>query len=99
MLPQTKMPNYAHFSQENMDEQEIILPDGKIDMLHGKADPNTEFDIVISDIRGNEQKRTHFKNGDSDRFGERIGLELPDNTYKVKIENAKGIKNVDVFFE
>lgn len=99
---QGQAPNHAKFTfkdDQNEAEADVLLQDRHIGMLHGQVDKaGAEFDVVILDVAGNEQARRHFKST-TERFGERLDLPLTDNYNKIKIENVKGAKSIDVFAE
>lgn len=101
MQPQ-QLPNHAKFSlkdDQTEAEADILLQDRHIGMLHGQVDkPGAEFDVVILDNAGNEQARRHFKST-TERFGERLDLPLTDNYNKIKVENVRGAKSIDIFAE
>ena len=97
-----QLPNQAKFRLRD-DQQEaeanVSLQSGDIGMVHGIVDkPGCEFDVVIQNMAGQEHARRHFKPG-NERFGERMNLSLPDTYYKIKVENVKGTKSIDVFVE
>lgn len=83
---------------QNSGEARVTLNDKKIGMLHGVTKPGAEFDVVIKDLRGNEQARHHFKAA-NERFGKRIDLELPDDMYVIVAEEVKGADKIDIFVE
>lgn len=101
MQPTGQLPNQAKFRlREDQQEAEahIMSPEG-VPMLHGIVDkPGCEFDVVIQNSKGQEVTRQHFKPG-TERFGQRLNVELPDADYKIKVENVKGTKSIDVFIE
>jgi len=79
-------------------EAEVALSDKKIGMIHTQSSPEAEFDLVVEDRAGNEQLRRKVSNP-TGRWGERVDLEVTDNQFKVKVENLKNAKVVDVFIE
>lgn len=79
-------------------EAGVMLQDRKIGMIHTQADPKAEFDLVVEDQAGNEQLRKKVSNP-TGQWGERIDLETVDNSLKVRVENVKNAKVVDVFLE
>lgn len=85
-------------------EQEIRLDGRDVGWIHGAAkiaDPANppEFDVVVQDAAGVEQKRMHFKMIEAERFGVQTDLPMADDRYKIRIENAKGVTDVDLFLE
>lgn len=107
MLDQPKIPNLAQFifdGQSTEAEAEILIQNNEIGYLQGTAKAidtknQPEFDVVVTDPVGNEQKRVHFKLGESERFGQRVDLQLPHDRYKIRVENVKGAKSIDIFAE
>ena len=97
-----RLPNQASFRlREDQQDAEapVSLQSGDIGMVHGTVDkPGSEFDVVIQDMAGHEYARRHFK-PQNPRFGERMSLSLPDTFYKIKVENVKGAKSIDIFVE
>ena len=96
-----KLPNHASFNvkdKPSTESQDILIQSNEIGLLHGSAEVGAEFDVIIEDVAGNPQLKKTFKS-ESGRFGERIDLGLPDDQYKVRLENVKGTKKVDLFFE
>lgn len=100
-MPQ--LVNQAHMEfddKKNQGEAEVSVNTEEIGMLHTVSDqPGAEFDIIIEDMAGNEQLvRRGCKNA-TERWGERIDLPVIDSRYKVRLENVKGAKSIDVFLE
>ena len=94
-------PSHAHIEiaeKADCGEAGVFLQDKKIGMIHTQADPKAEFDLVVEDNAGNEQLRKKVSNP-TGRWGERIDLEVTDNQFKVRVENVKNAKVVDVFIE
>lgn len=98
---ENQSPRHAHIElaeKSNRGEAQVLLSDKKIGMIHTKADPKAEFDLVVEDQAGNEQLRKKVSNP-TGRWGERVDVELTDDYQKVRIENVKNAKVVDVFME
>lgn len=94
-------PNHAHIElaeKADRGEAEVLLQDKKIGIIHTQADPKAEFNLVVEDQAGNEQLRKKVSNP-TGRWGERVDLEVTDNQFKVRVENVKNAKVVDVFIE
>ena len=94
-------PSHAHIQladKSDRGEADVMLQDKKIGMIHTQADPKAEFDLVVEDQVGNEQFRKKVSNP-TGRWGERIDMEVTDNQFKVKVENVKNAKVIDVFIE
>jgi len=94
-------PRHSHIEivdRADKGESEAFVNDKKIGMIHTQADPKAEFDLIIEDKLGCEQLRKKVYNP-TGRWGERIDLELTDNQFKVKVENVKNAKVIDVFLE
>jgi hypothetical protein len=98
-----QLPNQASFElddSKNTGEAKIILRDREIGFVHAQLDnPKAEFDLIVEDMAGNEQLvRRNCKNP-TGRWGERIDLPVNDNYCKVRVENVRGAKKLDLFFE
>jgi len=97
------LPNQASFTMDdtiNHGEAKIILQDREIGQVHAQFDdPNTEFDLIVEDMAGNEQYSKRGCKNPTGRWGERINLPVNDNYCKVRVENVKGAKKLDLFFE
>lgn len=100
-MPQ--LPNQASFEldeQKNRGEQKIILREKEIGFVHASFDnPNAEFDLIIEDMVGNVQLEKKGCKNPTGRWGEMINLPVNDNYCKVRVENVKGAKRLDLFFE
>ena len=100
-MPQ--LPNQASFElddQKHSGEQKIILREREIGFVHAQFDnPNTEFDLIVEDMAGNVQLTKKGCKNPSGRWGERISLPVNDNYCNVRVENVKGAKKLDLFFE
>ena len=98
-----QLHNQAHFEfneDKNNGEQEVLLNSEEIGMLHAQADnPKAEFDIIIKDRGGNEQLVRRGCKNPTGRWGERIDLPIIDSYYKIRIENVKNAKSIDIFLE
>lgn len=98
-----KLPNQASFildGQKDNGEDKISLPDRQIDFVHAQMDnPSGEFDLIVEDMAGNEQLVRRGLKNKTGRWGERISLPVNDNYCRVKVENVKGTKRIDLFFE
>ena len=98
---ENQSPRHAHLEiAERADkaEAEILLQDKKIGMIHTQADPKAEFDLVVEDRNGNEQLRKKVSNP-TGRWGERVDVELTDDYHRVRVENVRNAKVIDVFVE
>ena len=94
-------PNHAHFeglSENGKAEQDLIL-NKEVVTLHAQGDPGSTFDIIIEDQAGNEKLVKKGCQNPSGRWGERINLKLTDSYHKLRVENVKGTKSLDVFCE
>jgi len=100
-MPQ--LPNQASFKldeQKNRGEQKIILREKEIGFVHAQFDnPNTEFDLIVEDMAGNEQLVKRGCKNPTGRWGERIDIPVNDNYCNVRVENVKGRGRLDLFFE
>ena len=98
-----KIPNQASFQfdeNKNSGEQEIIINQEEIGMLHAQMDNSSaEFDIEITDRAGNVQYTEKGCKNPTGRWGKRIDLPVIDSYYKVKLSNVKNSKSIDVFVE
>lgn len=100
-MPQ--LPNQASFTLDelkNSGESKIILRDREIGFIHAQFDdPKAEFDLIVEDMAGNVQLTKRGCKNPTGRWGERIDLPVNDNYCKVRVENVKGAKKIDMFFE
>jgi len=98
-----KLPNHANFELKELQdnaEADIILNDRNIGMIHAQMDnPDAEFDLVIKDMAGNEQLRINGCKNPTKRWGQRVDKELVDSYFKVRIENVKNAKKIDIFVD
>src|SRR4030042_961050 len=103
MLNNNRLPNQAHFEfdgDKNNGECEVILNRREIINLHGVADnPQAQYDISIVDRGGNTQIEKKGCHNPTGRWGERISKKLSDSYYTVRVENARGVKSLDIFCE
>jgi len=100
----SQLPNQASFElneQKNRGEAKISLQSREIGFVHAKFDnpENTEFDLIVEDMNGNEQLVKRGCKNPTGRWGERIDLPVNDNYCNVRVENVKGAKKLDLFFE
>jgi len=99
----SQLPNQASFQldeNKNSGEAQISLQQREINFVHAQFDnPNAEFDLVVEDMAGNEQLVKRGCKNPTGRWGERIDLPVNDNYCKVRVENVKGAKKLDLFFE
>ena len=96
---QNRALNHAHFEDlpdNGNGEQDVVL-NGKIVNLHAQGDPGSQFDILLIDRVGNEQLVKKGCKNESGRWGETINFPVPEAYYKIRVENVKGTKSLDVF--
>jgi len=98
-----KLPNQASFEfddTKNKGEAEIMVNQSEIGFIHAQLDnPNGEFDIIIEDQVGNPQYTERGCKNPTGRWGKRIDLPVVDSRYKIRLENVKGCKSINVFAE
>ena len=97
----SQLMNHAHIElaeKSDRGEAEVLLQDKKIGMIHTQTNPKAEFDLVVEDRAGNEQLRRKVSNP-TGRWGERVDVELTDDYHRVRVENVKNAKVIDVFVE
>jgi hypothetical protein len=98
----TKLPNQVKFDLSAGDngEGEVLLQRREIGMIHSVSDQEgAKFDISIKDRAGNVVWQKKDASNPTNRWGERINLQLSDNYYIIRVENVKGAKNLDIFVE
>jgi hypothetical protein len=95
--------NQASFSlDENKREGQakVSLENREVGFVHAKFDnPNTEFDLIVEDLMGNEQIVKRGCKNPTGRWGERFDVPVNDDYCNVKIENVKNAKKIDIFFD
>lgn len=99
----SQLPNQVSFTLDeikNHGEAKIILQERELGFVHAQFDnPDAEFDLIVEDLAGNEQFVKRGCKNPTGRWGERIGIPVNDNYCNVRIENVKGAKKIDMFFD
>lgn len=98
-----KLPNHAHIEiKEGSGQDQIVFPRGhEIGWLNVQANKpgNHKFSVSIADPLGNEVYKKSFE-GTSNKFGERISLQLTDSNYIIKVAKEGGDADAfDVFLD
>lgn len=93
--------NHAHFEDlpNNGKGEQDVMVGKEIVTLHAQGEPGSSFDILLIDRAGNEKLVKKNCQNISGRWGERINLKLSDSYHKLRVENVKGTKQLDVFCE
>jgi len=97
------LPNQASFElgeEQTTGEANIILAEKELGFVHANFDnPKTEFDIIVEDMAGNQQFVKRGCKNPSGRWGEKIDLPISASYCKIKVENVKNGKKIDLFFD
>jgi hypothetical protein len=79
--------------------QRIRVSSNKIGWLHAKSDqPGAKYDIVIKDSMGRVRVTKLQCGNDTDRYGELVNIDTRlGEEMEIVVQNAKGVKNLQLF--
>lgn len=61
--------------------------------------PKAKFDVKITNQLGQTVLERKGVTGETNRYGERVSLELSDSYYNVEVSNVEGADKLDVFLD
>lgn len=99
-----KLPNHAHIEikegSRSGEDKVVMGRAAEVAWLNIQTNkPGAKFSVSVADPKGNEVLKKSY-DGTSDRFGERVALQLVDSYYTIKVEKENGQADAfDVFLE
>lgn len=97
-----KQFNQAHIEVKQKAGSDRVMVDrgSTVDWLNIHSDkPKAKFDITIKNQLGQVVLERKQVTGESNRYGERINLDMSDSYYDVEVSNVEGAEKLDVFLD